>query len=104
MLNQSVLRLEGKGNFGRKRRIKAKEERKVKRLKRKDEKLNQLKEIVADFKVENDLLKKRRLELSGYLGGKRFSKETKRELIEMIESSQLSLKDTCNLLKLSPRK
>ena len=44
--------------LGAKEGLKPKRSGKSKKLKRKDEKLNQLKEIVADLKVENELLKK----------------------------------------------
>jgi len=47
-----------KATLGAKEGLKPKRNGKSKKLKRKDEKLNQLKEIVADLKVENELLKK----------------------------------------------
>jgi len=47
-----------KAMLGAKEGLKPKRNGKSKKLKRKDEKLNQLKEIVADLKVENELLKK----------------------------------------------
>lgn len=47
-----------KAMLGAKEGLKPKKNGKSKKLKRKDEKLNQLKEIVADLKVENKLLKK----------------------------------------------
>jgi len=47
-----------KAMLGAKEGLKPKRNGKSKKLKRKDEKLNQLKEIVADLKVENETLKK----------------------------------------------
>jgi len=47
-----------KAMLGAKEGLKPKKNGKSKKLKRKDEKLNKLKEIVADLKVENETLKK----------------------------------------------
>ena len=47
-----------KATLGAKEGLKPKKNGKSKELKRKDEKLNKLKEIVADLKVENETLKK----------------------------------------------